>query len=73
MDDNEKIITTVWESVRTIANKEAEALGKQVSPAFTASLAEILLSQMGIMASDLEAFASHAKRAGISMEDAKVK
>ncbi|KAL9551842.1 hypothetical protein MBANPS3_004067 [Mucor bainieri] len=47
-------------------------LRKDVSEAFVASLAEVVMTQMQTMATDLEAFAVHGKRAVISMEDVKV-
>ncbi|KAI8095904.1 kinetochore component CENP-S [Thamnidium elegans] len=72
MDNSQKLMAAVWQSVRTIVEEEANKLGKEVSPTFTSSLAEVVYSQMGIMATDLEAFASHGKRAGISMEDVKL-
>ncbi|KAG2229681.1 hypothetical protein INT48_007780 [Thamnidium elegans] len=65
MDNSQKLMAAVWQSVRTIVEEEANKLGKEVSPTFTSSLAEVVYSQM-------EAFASHGKRAGISMEDVKL-
>ncbi|CAO3632369.1 unnamed protein product [Mucor hiemalis] len=50
----------------------AQELGKTATPGFTASLAEILYSQMITMANNLESFASHGKRSVISMEDVKL-
>ncbi|KAI9360906.1 kinetochore component CENP-S-domain-containing protein, partial [Pilaira anomala] len=72
MDDSQKLMAAVWQSVKTIVEEEAIKLGKEVTPAFTSSLAEVVYSQMGIMAADLEAFANHGKRTGISMEDVKL-
>ncbi|CEP19315.1 hypothetical protein [Parasitella parasitica] len=50
----------------------ASQLRKDVSEAFVASLAEMLMTQMQTMATDLEAFAIHGKRATITMEDVKL-
>lgn len=68
----EKLLGTIWQSVQEIVKQETEELGKTATPAFTASLAEILYSQMVTMANDLESFASHGKRSVISMEDVKL-
>ncbi|GAA5815245.1 hypothetical protein MFLAVUS_008751 [Mucor flavus] len=72
MDDPQKLMAAVWQSVHTIVEEEANKLGKEASPAFISSLAEVVYSQMGTMSADLEAFASHGKRGGISMEDVKL-
>ncbi|KAG2212801.1 hypothetical protein INT46_002129 [Mucor plumbeus] len=68
----QKLQTAVWHQVNEIAKEQAAYLRKDVSEAFVASLTEILMSQMQTMATDLEAFATHGKRAVISMEDVKL-
>ncbi|KAI8087691.1 kinetochore component CENP-S-domain-containing protein [Gilbertella persicaria] len=71
-DQKQQLLTAIWYSVNEIAKHEAQSLGKEVSEAFVASLAEIVLEQMQTMAMDLEAFATHARRAVISMDDVKL-
>ncbi|KAI9319030.1 kinetochore component CENP-S-domain-containing protein [Dichotomocladium elegans] len=50
----------------------AAAIGKSVSHDFVASLAHVVYSQAETMALDLEAFARHARRSTIAMDDVKV-
>ncbi|KAG1122957.1 hypothetical protein G6F42_010995 [Rhizopus arrhizus] len=68
-------ITSVVDSTNISTNAESTVsrhLRKDVSEAFVASLAEVVMTQMQTMATDLEAFAGHGKRAVISMEDVKL-
>ncbi|KAI8358559.1 apoptosis-inducing taf9-like domain protein [Blakeslea trispora] len=74
MDDDQKqeLMTAVWYSVSEIAKQEASTQGKTLSDAYIASLAEVVFEQMETMATDLESFATHARRAIISMDDVKL-
>ncbi|KAF1798576.1 kinetochore component CENP-S-domain-containing protein [Mucor lusitanicus] len=70
---NQRLQTAVWHQVNEIVKDQvAKHLNKDVSEAFVASLAEVVMTQMQTMATDLEAFAVHGKRAVISMEDVKL-
>ncbi|OBZ87936.1 Centromere protein S [Choanephora cucurbitarum] len=71
-DQKQELMTAVWYSVSEIAKQEALSQGKTLSDAYIASLAEIVFEQMQIMANDLESFATHARRAVISMDDVKL-
>ncbi|KAL7318678.1 hypothetical protein PS15m_001892 [Mucor circinelloides] len=69
----QKLQTAVWHQVNEIVKDQVSRhLRKDVSEAFVASLAEVVMTQMQTMATDLEAFAGHGKRAVISMEDVKL-
>ncbi|KAI8645863.1 kinetochore component CENP-S-domain-containing protein [Parasitella parasitica] len=68
----QKLHAAVWHQVDQIVKEQARQLRKDASEAFVASLAEILMAQIQTMATDLEAFAIHGKRATISMEDVKL-
>ncbi|CAO3624774.1 unnamed protein product [Mucor fragilis] len=69
----QRLQTAIWHQVNEIVKDQvARHLRKDVSEAFVASLAEVVMAQMQTMATDLEAFAAHGKRAVISMEDVKL-
>ncbi|KAI8144125.1 kinetochore component CENP-S-domain-containing protein [Fennellomyces sp. T-0311] len=72
MDEEERLKMAIWQTVDEIAQQEARKIGKTVSSTFVSSLADVVYVQIGEMALDLEAFAKHAKRAVISMEDVKL-
>ncbi|ORY93417.1 kinetochore component CENP-S-domain-containing protein [Syncephalastrum racemosum] len=68
----QELKVAVWHTVERIAKAEAQKSGKQVTPDFVASLSNVVFEQISTMALDLEAFAKHAKRSTISMEDVKM-
>lgn len=70
---HQRLQAAIWHQVNEIVKDQvARHLNKDVSEAFVASLAEVVMTQMQTMATDLEAFAVHGKRAVISMEDVKL-
>ncbi|KAL0079535.1 kinetochore component CENP-S-domain-containing protein [Phycomyces blakesleeanus] len=62
----------MWYYVEQQVIEEASSLGQTVTPEFIASLTEVVCRQAESMALDLEAFAKHAKRNTISMDDVKL-
>ncbi|CAO3696610.1 unnamed protein product [Rhizopus stolonifer] len=72
MDEDNELLSALLYNVREIVTAEARALGKEASPDFTLSITDVLTSQIKLMAQDLEAFAKHAKRTVVSMEDVKL-
>jgi hypothetical protein len=73
----------VWHYANLIIQEEGEALETTATPQFTSALADMVYAQTGLaveiavftiesLATDLESFASHAKRSIINVEDVKV-
>ncbi|KAI8887405.1 hypothetical protein K501DRAFT_283360 [Backusella circina FSU 941] len=63
---------SLWNSIKELATDEAQALDKTVTNEYIVSLAEVIQGYIETMAIDLEAFANHAKRVVISMDDVKL-
>ncbi|PIA16112.1 hypothetical protein COEREDRAFT_8770 [Coemansia reversa NRRL 1564] len=62
----------IWLAVAQLCSADENMSATKFTPAFVDALSRVVLSQAETMASDLECFARHAKRAKISVDDVKL-
>ncbi|KAI4181363.1 MAG: hypothetical protein L6R41_006666 [Letrouitia leprolyta] len=65
----ERLKAALWFSIGKIVDEETLKLGVNATPQFIGALTEMLWAQVENVSEDLQAFAKHAGRETISVED----
>ncbi|KAK9477496.1 kinetochore component CENP-S-domain-containing protein [Lipomyces japonicus] len=65
----DRLKSAIYYTVGKIVDEECVTLEYNATPQYTAALTELVYAQAVAMATDIEAFANHAKRKVISTDD----
>ncbi|CAN6633492.1 inner kinetochore subunit Mhf1p [Trichomonascus vanleenenianus] len=70
----ERLMSSVWATVAQIVEEESQPdnLGVEATPEFVAALAKLVFNQAITLGEDLEAFAHHAGRKTVNVDDVKM-